>query len=112
MIFYLKRERLLAEGDGFFFLTLPAPDWSVISPVLCVFPKIPELRPGTRPTGFACKDTGKKAIHLKVNRYDYVMTSAVKNVINADNFIICAILLVIGVKFLVIEDYLSKQVSE
>ena len=59
VIRYLKRERRLAEGEGFFFLTLPAPDWSVSSPVLGEFPKI-LVRPGTRPTGFACKEKSSK----------------------------------------------------
>ena len=53
--FYLNLERRLAEGEGFFFLTLPAPDWSLI-PVPDWLPIIPAfLGMGVRPTGFACK---------------------------------------------------------
>jgi len=49
---------------------LPAPDWSVIRPVLCVVPKIPELRPGTRPTGFACKILKvKNKVKKKAKKY-------------------------------------------
>ena len=53
--FYLNLERRLAEGEGFFFLTLPAPDWSP-NPVPWEMPEIPGFRGiGVRPTGFACK---------------------------------------------------------